>query len=113
MTLPSSIPKHTHTHTQGLKGTDKMACIEQYVEGMIGFAINFGSTAPAEESVPGDLLKCAIGMIGDVGDAYGAKYKHVLHCPEVHRLIQAGERSTDEDVKGTTGWAKEVLHALA
>lgn len=97
---------------QGFKGTPELACMKTYVEGIVHYSTGFGIDAPQGGTVADDVLKAAVGTIGDTASVFGKEMKHILHTKPVQDLINAGKLSRDKDVKENTGWAEEELMKL-
>lgn len=93
---------------QGLGEKNKLDCVREHCSNIIEFAVSCGTNKPAGEEVPQDLLKAAIGVLGDMGHKFGAKINSYIN-QGAQQVIAAGQASHDEDVKTTAKWAKKML----
>ena len=72
------------------------------LDGIVEFMAK--STTSDHKSV--EIVKAAVGLLGDLGQIFGKKVINVFKQPFVSSLIQEG--LSDEDVKETASWAQSV-----
>lgn len=75
--------------------------------------VDFLKRSAEDPNRSGEVLKSAVGLLGDLGQIYGAKMQIVYNQPFVLKLIEEAAHNGTESQEIAT-WAKSVsyLHAL-
>lgn len=92
---------------QGLKSANKLDIFFHYLPSIIDFLRR--STEDSNRS--GEVLKSAIGLLGDLGQAFGNKVLPVYNMPFVASLIQEGSQN-GSDTQDVAEWAQSVSFFL-
>ena len=88
--------------TKGLKASKKQDAVLVALDGIVDFMAR--STASEYKSI--EIVKAAVGLLGDLGQIFGKRVINVFKQPFVSTLIQEG--LVDEDVRETALWAQTV-----
>jgi hypothetical protein len=81
----------------------KEETVTPYLEGMVKFL----HRSAADESRSDEVLKAAVGLLGDLGKTFGAKMQPLYQMPFVPVLLtQAAE--SDQDIQEIAKWTKSV-----
>jgi len=92
----------------GLKEHNKQDILEVHIDTMLKFIVLCGEPVDDPDR-PTDLLKGAIGLIGDLHLAFGAKILHLLSNQSISQLVQIGCAHEDEDVRSTALWVRDEV----
>lgn len=95
----------------GLKEHNKQDILEAHIDTMLKFIVLCGEPHDDPDR-PTDLLKGAIGLIGDLNQAFQEKILHLLTNPSISRLVQVGCAHEDDDVRGTAEWVRDSVTEL-
>jgi importin subunit beta-1 len=92
---------------QGLKADGKVALLSPYVEGMVGFLRQLHEDNDKPEAV----LRGAIGLLGDMADAFGPQLKQIFAADWVEALLKSGRsgRGASLSTKEVAKWAKQMV----
>jgi len=93
---------------QGLKDGGKVDLLYPYIEAIMGFLEMVANDGHHDVAV----LNRAIGVVGDLGSCIGVRMASYVNKPYVQILFQEGQSCGDEQVKGTTVWASEVIREV-
>lgn len=103
-TLRNSILEAYTGILQGLKAANKQDTILPFVEGIVEFL----HRSAADENRSNDVLKSAVGLLGDLGQTFGAKMQPIYKMPFVPMLIQQGAQSDQPEIQEVAQWAQSV-----
>lgn len=79
----------------------------QFIEAIVEFL----SRSATDSNRSGEVLKSAVGLLGDLGQSFGPKVAQIYRLPVVGAIfLQASQ--DDEDTKEVAVWAKQVLLLL-
>jgi len=88
---------------QGLKEAGKQDSMLPFIDGIMDFL----RRCSARDSVNNDVLKNAVGLLGDISCAFETRVQLMLRHQFVNELIERG--LADEDSKENAAWAKLVV----
>jgi len=92
----------------GLKEHNKQDLLEAHIDTMLKFVVMCAEPHDDPDR-PTDLLKGAIGLIGDLHLAFGSKILHLLSNQSISTLVQIGCVHEDEDVRSTAVWVRDSV----
>ena len=101
-TLRNSILEAYTGIIQGLKSANKQDSVWPAIESIIEFL----QRSAMDENRSDEVLKSAVGLIGDLGQTFGAKMIPVFNQPFIQPLILQG--ISYEEIKDTAKWAQQV-----
>lgn len=90
---------------QGLKSANKQEDIVPSLDNIIEFV----HRSTVDENRTSAVVKAAVGVLGDLGDSFGAKMFPVFSQPYVLQLLSVALQ--DEESKEVAAWAQKVLHS--
>ena len=102
-TLRNSILEAYTGILQGLKAANKQDTVLPFVEGIVEFL----HRSAADENRSSEVLKSAVGLLGDLGQTFGAKMHSIYMMPFVPALIQQAAQA-DEEIQEVAQWAQSV-----
>lgn len=102
-TLRNSILEAYTGILQGLKASNKQDSVLPFVEGIVEFL----HRSAADENRSSEVLKSAVGLLGDLGQTFGAKMQPLYVMPFVSMLIQQGAQA-DAEIQEVAQWAQSV-----
>jgi len=92
---------------QGLHGDGKANLVEPYLDNIIGFILTIANEPNKYENV----VRAAVGVIGDLAHSLTFKVKTYLNEP-IKQLIKECIRYPSESTKDVGKWAREVTKKL-
>lgn len=75
-----------------------------FVEGMVEFL----HRSAADENRTSEVLKSCVGLLGDMGQTFGAKMQPIYQMPFVPALIQQAQQQGDDDIQEIAQWTQSV-----
>lgn len=106
-TLRNSILEAYTGILQGLKSANKQDSVLLFLDAIVEFL----HRSAVDSNRSGEVLKSAIGLIGDLGQTFGTKMKPVFDMPFIHALLQQAT-TADNDVKEVAGWAQSMVQKV-
>mmetsp|Transcript_26976 Transcript_26976/g.41827 ORF Transcript_26976/g.41827 Transcript_26976/m.41827 type:complete len:863 (-) Transcript_26976:400-2988(-) len=94
---------------QGLKDGNKVALLAPYAETIIGFLELLANDPNRDE----DVLKAAIGCLGDICSALGPQVKELIGRNFTQTLVEEGLSSGDPIIVETAQWAASIIQQIA
>jgi len=92
---------------QGLHSDNKAILVEPYLDNIMSFVLVIAN----EQNKYEDVVRAAVGVVGDLAHALGPKIKNHLTDP-IKVLIRDCIRYPNESTKEVGKWAKEVTKKL-
>ena len=93
---------------QGLKDSGKqdalLASLDQIAQ--------FLQRSSAGEDRPSEVLKAAVGLIGDLAQTFGKRVQQLFASPVITQIVQNGLGDEDENVQRLSSWAQQVIQTL-
>eukprot|EP01041_Mallomonas_annulata_P000250 gene250-463_t len=71
--------------------------------------IDFVSRCAKDEHRSPQVLKAVVGLLGDMGQAFGPRMYHVLHQPFFHTLVQEAISQGDNTTRQLGTWTQSVI----
>jgi importin subunit beta-1 len=105
-TLRNSILEAYTGILQGLKASNKQDSVLPAMEAIIEF-LRRSATDPNRSE---DVLKSAVGLLGDLGQTFGAKMQPVYGQPFVQQVIL--QAISYEDIHETAKWAQSIISSI-
>jgi hypothetical protein len=87
---------------QGLKAANKQDIVVPYLDS----AVEFIRRSTSDSNRTQEVVKAAVGLLGDLGDAFGARMAPLYSQPDVMHLINMA--LADENSKAVASWTKKV-----
>jgi importin subunit beta-1 len=87
---------------QSLRECRKQDSVFPQIEAIFNFINRIGSN----ENKSTEVLKCVVGLIGDIGQTYGKRARQYLQNAVVMKLLQEG--NAEEDIHEIAVWAHSV-----
>jgi importin subunit beta-1 len=106
-TLRQSILEAYTGILQGLKAANKQDTVIPYLEAITEFM----HRSAADENRSSDVLKAAVGLLGDLGQTFGSKMLPLYQMPFVPLMIQQAAQA-DEDIQEIAQWTQTVRHCV-
>ena len=69
--------------------------------------VEFLHRSAADENRSSEVLKSAVGLLGDLGQTFGAKMQPLYQMPFVGQLIQQAA-TADQEIQEVAQWAQSV-----
>eukprot|EP01038_Epipyxis_sp_PR26KG_P008524 gene8524-11521_t len=92
---------------QGLKSSNKQDLVLPAIDNIVEFL----NRSASDDNRTEDVLKASVGLIGDLGQTYGARMKVIFSQSFIAALIQEG-LGMEDDIKQTAAWAQQVVNAV-
>lgn len=70
--------------------------------------VEFLVRSSSDERRSDEVLKSAIGLLGDLGQTFGIKMQQLYNQPFVTALIQQANKVDDTDIQETAKWTQSV-----
>ena len=98
---------------QGLRADDKSAIFEPYVMGALDLIRQVAEGIPAG-TTNDDVLRAAVGVVGDLGSSLGTRGLKTVARQSPHReylkaLLKEAKSSGNEQTKQVGQWAYNIL----
>jgi hypothetical protein len=90
---------------QAFHESDKQAMLQSTIGTMFEFAIQCGISQYKDNEV----MKNALGVIGDLGHAYGRNMQQYFRHQSVQVILEEG--LADAETESSADWAKKVRHS--
>ena len=71
--------------------------------------VEFLVRSSSDERRSDEVLKSAIGLLGDLGQTFGTKMQQLYSQPFVTALIQQANKVDDQDIRETAKWTQSVI----
>lgn len=88
--------------TQGLKSANKQEIMASYSDTIVEFIIR----CTQDENQTPNVRKAAVGVLGDLGDAFGVRMYQVYAQPFILKLVSSAVEY--EDSRDVALWAQKV-----
>lgn len=93
---------------QGLRTDNKADLLLRHVEAIVGF-VSFVWNDPNKSD---EVIRGAVGVLGDLAHALGSKVRDVLKHEIVQGIINECVTSRDQQTREVAKWAKQVIAKL-
>lgn len=94
---------------QGLRGDN---AADPHLIPFVQNIVQFCGIISADVNRTENIVRLALGVLGDLGQALGSKVKQPLTQPFVKQLISEGMKGEEQSTKESAQWAKEVITKL-
>ena len=93
---------------QGLKEAKKQDSVIPALETIVELL----ERSTNDEQKSEEVLKAAVGLLGDLGQIFGNKMANVYRMPFVKKVFTEGLEADDSSVNETAKWAQTVAHNM-
>ena len=89
-----------------MKASQKQDVVLKAVDGIVDFT----ARTAVNEHKSSEVVKAAVGLLGDLGQTFGKRVLQLFREPFVNGLIQEG--LADEEVREIAIWAQQAITAV-
>ena len=93
---------------QGLKEAKKQDSVIPALETIVELL----ERSTNDEQKSEEVLKAAVGLLGDLGQIFGNKMANVYRMPFVKKVFIEGLETEDSSINDTAKWAQSIAHNM-
>lgn len=90
-----------------MKAAEKQEVVAPYIETIMDLLRRLDDKNKSSE-----VLKTAVGVLGDLGQTFGKRMHNLYLQPYVSSLVQQALVDDEDDVKQVADWAQQMIDAV-